>query len=208
MKSCIDSPQMILLSSASMIVKGLCVKTWTRWDPEICLRMTTSRKALMDVRSVTLIQTLVTHAKFPLIPWTHCVRCLDTRDTSIWASGSCSGQEDDRSRDAALTIHVNVAAKDNYRLRQWNRTQKDHLILVWVSFVTCRNVVSRFISYWIVLRTSRYMTRTNAHTHHVKKWINVTSTHANTRTSDQSINHVNENSSAPKKRNTKNAQPN
>ena len=46
---------------------------------------------------------------------------------------SHSGQEDDRSRDAALTIHVNVTAKDNYRLRQWNRTQKDHQILSWVS---------------------------------------------------------------------------
>ena len=68
MKSCIDSLHMILLSSAPMIVKGFCVRTWTRSVPEICLRMTTSRKVSEDVRSVTIMQTLDAHAKFSLIP--------------------------------------------------------------------------------------------------------------------------------------------
>ena len=131
--------------------------------------------------------------KFHWHPWTHYVRCLDIRDISIWASscyiswnvsvsesrlemchlkrkifrGPHCGQDDDRSRDTDLTIHVNVTTKDNYRPCQRNRTMKDHLILIWVRFDTLRNVVSRFISYWIVLCKCRYMTRTNAHTYHV-----------------------------------------
>ena len=83
MKSCIVSLHMILLSSASMIVKGFCVRTWTRSGPEICLRMTTSRKASEDVRSVTLMQTLGAHAKFPLTP-------MNSLRTMTWPAISAS----------------------------------------------------------------------------------------------------------------------
>ena len=151
--------------------------------------------------------------KFHWHPWTHYVRCLDIRDISIWASscyiswnvsvsesrlemchlkreifrGSHCDQNDERSRDTDLTIHVNVTTKDNYRLCQRNRTMKDHLILIWVGFDTWRNVVSRCISHWIVLCKIRNMTRTNTHTHHENHKNNQRHYHTHEHTNFRSI---------------------
>ena len=54
----------MLLSSVIMIVKGFCVRTCTR--SEIWLGMTTSRKILVDTRSVTLKSVLDAYSQLPL----------------------------------------------------------------------------------------------------------------------------------------------
>ena len=235
MKHRTDSYQKMLLSSVIMIVKGFCVRTCTR--SEIWMGMTTSRKIVVDARSVTLKSVLDTCYNSHCLPWTHYAHCHDTRVISIWASnflhflklkrlwmtlvgfatfrGSHWSENEDESRDAALTIHVNVdevarhstvrnswivtlldklscrkqrerrqfeekrrarssricsvgqtANKDHYRLRQWSSMRKDQLTLVQVSFDSWRNVVSRFISHWIVLCKFGYIKRSNAHTRH------------------------------------------
>ena len=119
-----------------MIVKGFCVRTCTR--SEIWMRMTTSRKILVDARSVTFKPVLDTCYNSHCLPWTHYARCHDTCDIinlsfklltfleieaslndacrcdisnemvfAIFRGSHCS-ENDDESREAALTIHVNV----------------------------------------------------------------------------------------------------
>ena len=48
------------------LVEGLCVRTWTRWDPEIWLGMITSRKTSLGTRSVTLKSVLDAYSQLPL----------------------------------------------------------------------------------------------------------------------------------------------
>ena len=50
------------------LVEGICVRTWTRRDPEIWLGMTTSRKTSVDARSVTLKSVLGAYSQLPLTP--------------------------------------------------------------------------------------------------------------------------------------------
>ena len=132
----------------------------------------------------------------------------------IFPESHCSENEDE-SREAALTIHVNVdevarhstvrnsrivhslnnylavinvrdddlKRRDEREVRvstSWNNSQtntvtdslrevrmrKDHLTLVQVSFDSWRNVVSRFMTHWIVFCKFEYIRRSNAHTRH------------------------------------------
>ena len=92
-----------------------------------------------------------------------------------------------RRRARSSCVRGLLADKDNYTLSQWNRMEKNHPIFVWVSFDTLRNVVSRFISHWMILSKIRNMTRTNAHTHHVNHEINQRHYHKYEHTNFRSI---------------------
>ena len=126
----------MMLPIAIMIVKGLCVRTCTRFA--IWVRMTTSRKIFVYSRSVTLKSVLDADPQLPLtpmnslrtLPWHSLHQRLrfklftfleieasmndaygktsQTKWPSRFFVASHWSENDDASREAALTKHVNV----------------------------------------------------------------------------------------------------
>ena len=64
-----------------MILKWFYVRTWTRENAEVCMRIAHSRKTLVDARSVTLMRTLGALSQPSLAP-------MNTLRTLFWLSRS------------------------------------------------------------------------------------------------------------------------
>ena len=147
MKSYFDSHKILLLSSALMIVKGFCVKTWLENDDvkesiDGCSQRDPHEDAWCVCKISIVIHELTTYAVLTFaISVSEFQVIYNSWNISVYESrlgmchlkreifrGSYCDQDDDRLCDTDLTIHVNVADKVNCRLRQWNRTVKDHLM--------------------------------------------------------------------------------